>query len=91
MLRGILYSALPSAHALPIQGARPSRSRLAIAFGNEIEGCSPRLLEAAQFRVRIPIHPRVELLNVSAAAGITLYHRSKVNTAAAMAGPFTLP
>jgi len=49
------------------------------------------LLEAAQFRVRIPIHPRVELLNVSAAAGITLYHRSKVNTAAAMAGPFTLP
>lgn len=48
---------------------------LAIVFGNEIEGCSPALMEAARFEVRIPMSERVESLNVSVAAAITLYSR----------------
>jgi 23S rRNA (adenosine1067-2'-O)-methyltransferase len=52
--------------------------RLLIAFGSEKEGCSPELEEAATLQVRIPIQT-VESLNVSAAAGITLYQRTKVN------------
>ncbi|RIH87743.1 23S rRNA (adenosine(1067)-2'-O)-methyltransferase [Calidithermus terrae] len=48
---------------------------LALAFGNELEGCSPALEAAARFRVRIPTDPRVESLNVSAAAAIALFHR----------------
>lgn len=53
--------------------------RLLIVFGSEKEGCSPEIEEAATFRARIPINPMVESLNVSAAAGITLFNRVKFN------------
>jgi tRNA G18 (ribose-2'-O)-methylase SpoU len=53
--------------------------RLLIVFGSEKEGCSPEIESAARLRVRIPINKRVESLNVSAAAGITLYNRIKFN------------
>jgi TrmH family RNA methyltransferase len=52
--------------------------RLLIVFGSEKEGCSPEIEAAATLQIRIPIQT-VESLNVSAAAGITLYQRSKVN------------
>lgn len=52
--------------------------RLLIAFGSEKEGCSPELEQAATLQVRIPIQT-VESLNVSAAAGITLYQRARFN------------
>jgi TrmH family RNA methyltransferase len=53
--------------------------RLLIVFGSEKEGCSPEIEQAANLKVRIPINKRVESLNVSAAAGITLYNRIKSN------------
>ena len=53
--------------------------RLLIAFGSEKEGCSPEIEQAATLQVRIPINEKVESLNVSAAAGITLYNRVKFN------------
>ncbi len=53
--------------------------RLLLAFGSEKEGCSPQIESAANFKARIPISPRVESLNVSASAGITLYSRSPFN------------
>ena len=53
--------------------------RLLIAFGSEKEGCSPGIEQAATLQVRIPIDEKVESLNVSAAAGITLYNRAKFN------------
>jgi 23S rRNA (adenosine1067-2'-O)-methyltransferase len=52
--------------------------RLMIVFGSEKEGCSPELERAATLQVRIPIQT-VESLNVSAAAGITLYQRARFN------------
>jgi tRNA G18 (ribose-2'-O)-methylase SpoU len=55
--------------------------RLAIVFGNEKQGCSQTLLEAATIRVKIPTM-RVESLNVSVAAGITLYSRLRFNQVA---------
>jgi TrmH family RNA methyltransferase len=54
--------------------------RLMIVFGSEKEGCSQAITEAATLQVRIPIDPRVESLNVSAAAGITLYSRIGFNS-----------
>ncbi len=60
--------------------------RLAIVFGGEKQGCSQALLEAAALRVRIPTNPKVESLNVSAAAGITLYSRFRFNQVASDAG-----
>ena len=53
--------------------------RMFIAFGSEKEGCSPEIETAATIKARIPISDRVESLNVSASAGITLYSRSKFN------------
>jgi TrmH family RNA methyltransferase len=53
--------------------------RLLIVFGSEKEGCSPELEQAATVQVRIPINDRVESLNVSAAAGITLFNRIHFN------------
>jgi TrmH family RNA methyltransferase len=53
--------------------------RLLIVFGSEKTGSSPEIEQAATLRVRIPIDKRVESLNVSAAAGITLYNRIQFN------------
>ena len=53
--------------------------RLLIVFGSEKEGCSPEIEQAATMQVKIPINPRVESLNVSAAAGITLFNRVQFN------------
>lgn len=53
--------------------------RLLIVFGSEKEGCSPEIEAAATMKARIPINPRVESLNVSAAAGITLFNRIQYN------------
>jgi 23S rRNA (adenosine1067-2'-O)-methyltransferase len=53
--------------------------RLLIVFGSEKEGCSPEIERAATLQVRIPISEKVESLNVSAAAGITLYNRIGFN------------
>jgi 23S rRNA (adenosine1067-2'-O)-methyltransferase len=53
--------------------------RLLIVFGSEKEGASPEIERAASLQVRIPLDKRVESLNVSAAAGITLYNRIRFN------------
>lgn len=60
--------------------------RLLIVFGSEKEGCSAEIESAATMRVRIPINPRVESLNVSAAAGITLYQRVRFNRGEVVSG-----
>ncbi len=53
--------------------------RLLIVFGSEKEGCTPEIVNAANMKVRIPISEQVESLNVSAAAGITLFNRIQFN------------
>jgi len=53
--------------------------RLLIVFGSEKTGSSPEIEQAATLKVRIPINEQVESLNVSAAAGITLYNRIQFN------------
>lgn len=53
--------------------------RLLIAFGSEKEGCSPEIEQSSNLKVRIPISEKVESLNVSASAGITLFNRIEFN------------
>lgn len=45
----------------------------ALVIGNEGEGVSPGLLEAADLRVKIPMAGRMESLNAAVAAGILMY------------------
>jgi 23S rRNA (adenosine1067-2'-O)-methyltransferase len=60
--------------------------RLLIVFGREKEGASSEIERAAALQIRIPIDKRVESLNVSAAAGITLYNRIQFNQILSKAG-----
>lgn len=62
-----------------VEEIAPIPERLLIVFGSEKEGCSPEIEQAATMQVRIPINDRVESLNVSAAAGITLFQRVRFN------------
>jgi tRNA G18 (ribose-2'-O)-methylase SpoU len=48
--------------------------RAVLVFGNEGEGLGAAAFEAAHYRVRIPVDPRSDSLNVSVAAGIALHH-----------------
>jgi TrmH family RNA methyltransferase len=53
--------------------------RLLIVFGSEKDGISSEVAEAATMKIRIPLNEQVESLNVSAAAGITLFNRIQFN------------
>jgi tRNA G18 (ribose-2'-O)-methylase SpoU len=47
--------------------------RVAVLVGAEGPGLAPEVLRAAHHRVRIPVAPGVDSLNVAAAAAIALY------------------
>ena len=49
------------------------RFPVCVAFGNEVEGLRPELLELANAHVRIPMLGKKTSLNVATAAGIVLY------------------
>lgn len=49
------------------------RFPVCVAFGNEVEGLRPELLEIADSHVRIPMLGKKTSLNVATAAGIVLY------------------
>jgi len=53
--------------------------RLLIVFGSEKDGVSAEVAKDANMKVCIPISDKVESLNVSAAAGITLFNRNQFN------------
>jgi tRNA G18 (ribose-2'-O)-methylase SpoU len=53
---------------------RPYPARVALLLGAEGEGLGPESLAAADVRVRIPLAPGVDSLNVATAAAIALHH-----------------
>lgn len=55
------------------------KGRGALVFGGERHGCSAEIEQQASARVRIPMTPYAESLNVSVAAGIVLNARSLHN------------
>jgi tRNA G18 (ribose-2'-O)-methylase SpoU len=63
----------PAADAEPIDGLVPG-GRIALVLGSEGPGLTPPTLAAADRRVRIPIAPGVDSLNVATAAAIA-FHR----------------
>lgn len=78
-LEGWAVAALtPAAAATPLRdfssATRPQR--VAFVLGHEGEGLTAGALEACEFRVRIPIQPSVDSLNVATAAAIALYELS---------------
>jgi tRNA G18 (ribose-2'-O)-methylase SpoU len=63
--------------AEPLEGARRAM-RFAILFGNEAQGLSPEYEQACARRITIPMHLGTDSLNVSVAAGIFLYHFTRL-------------
>jgi tRNA G18 (ribose-2'-O)-methylase SpoU len=61
-----------SPHSVDLFEWQP-RFPVCVAFGNEVEGLRPELLEMAQTHVRIPMHGRKGSLNVATAGGVVLY------------------
>jgi tRNA G18 (ribose-2'-O)-methylase SpoU len=52
------------------------RRKIAVLVGSEGPGLTPAAEALVDMRVRIPIHPDVDSLNVATATGIALYHFS---------------
>lgn len=67
-----LVALTPNAEAAAI-GSHPPIAKPALLFGAEGPGLSPAALSQADFRVRIPISPAVDSLNVVVAAGVALH------------------
>ena len=61
-----------SSHSVDLFDWQPSFP-VCVAFGNEVEGLRPELLEMADTHVRIPMLGKKTSLNVATAAGIVLY------------------
>jgi 23S rRNA (guanosine2251-2'-O)-methyltransferase len=61
-----------SLHAVDLFEWQP-RFPVCVAFGNEVDGLRPELLEMADSHVRIPMLGQKESLNVATAGGIVLY------------------
>lgn len=61
-----------SSHSVDLFDWQPSFP-VCVAFGNEVDGLSPELLEMADTHVRIPMLGKKTSLNVATAAGIVLY------------------
>jgi len=53
------------------------RGPIAILLGSEGGGLSPSLLDSVDLRVRIPLRPAVESLNVGVAAGVLLFEAAR--------------
>ena len=64
----------PAADAVPLRSYRPPASgRVALLLGHEGEGLSAGVFERATVRVRIPLQPPVDSLNVATAGAIALH------------------
>lgn len=61
-----------SGHSIDLFDWTP-RFPVCVAFGNEVEGLRPELLELADTHVRIPMLGKKTSLNVATAAGVVLY------------------
>ncbi len=67
-----------SQHALTLTQLTSRPERLIVAFGNESRGLSDDLRQRSSHLFHIPLQPHVESLNVGVAAGIALYHLSRL-------------
>lgn len=61
----------------PLSSVGNVRERMALLFGSERTGASAGVEELATSRYSVPMNDGVESLNVSVAAGITLYERAR--------------
>lgn len=59
----------------------PSPGRLAFLFGNEGAGLTPQAMESADIKVRIPMAPGTDSINIATSCAIALYRLCPVGSA----------
>jgi len=74
----VLYALTPDTTAVDIASV-PRPRRLALALGTEGFGLSPDVMECAEQKLCIPMHPRADSLNVATAAAIALHQFSTLS------------
>ena len=74
---GYLTLALEGEAELSLAEAMADTRAVALVLGAEGKGVRAGVAEACEKRARIPIAPRMESLNVSAAAAIALYEATR--------------
>jgi TrmH family RNA methyltransferase len=72
-LQAMATSGYGDSDLFSLDAAGELRRPTAWIFGSEAHGLPPELLDAADARVRVPIHGRAESLNLAAAAAVCLY------------------
>ena len=66
--------------SIPLQAfKRPANEKLAVVFGNEVEGVSEEVLAYCRDSIEIPQFGMKHSLNVSVAAGIVLWEIARTN------------
>jgi len=76
-----LVALTPAPDAEPLAALRPSATdRVALLAGAEGPGLRPATLAAADRRVRIPLAPGVDSLNLAVAAAVAMHHVSGLDT-----------
>ena len=80
-----LVALTPDPAATPIEAATVSRP--ALLLGGEGPGLTPAVLALADVRVRIPMRPGTDSLNVGNAASVAFHRFAKVGTEAGMTSP----
>jgi tRNA G18 (ribose-2'-O)-methylase SpoU len=71
--RGFRLVALTPGGERPLGGVPATAEKSVLIFGAEGAGLSPEVASMADLRVRIPLAPRVDSLNVATASGIALH------------------
>lgn len=64
----------PAVTAAPLSSEAATTSRVTLLLGAEGDGLSAAAQQAADVRLRIPIHASIDSLNVAVAAAIALHH-----------------
>lgn len=67
--------------SIPLQHFRPGKQRIALVFGNEVEGVDEEVLSLCDGSIEIPQFGMKHSLNVSVAAGIVLWEVVRGNPA----------
>lgn len=69
----VTCSLTPAADAVDLDDVPAQGGSVALLLGSERDGLSQRVMDASRMKVRIPMHPGVDSLNVAAAAAVACY------------------
>jgi len=72
-----LYAVEQAEGSIPLGAFTPAHQKIAVIFGNEVEGVNARLLEHCDGCIEIPQFGTKHSLNISVAAGIVLWEMAK--------------